>query len=401
MSFFSNLRSWVGRLFGGRPNPTQALREEIARHRPTGVGLKTSAAPPLKAEPTPYPRGGAAPPAPPAAPTPSAAPPAAPLVEPKPAPARSAQEAPERPPAADPAPAAAPPALAIGEARRLVQTQEAAFDIPEPAAPPPDRDPEALAGPAPAEAPEHAAPAPPPILPPISLLAPPLVAGTPKLPAQEAAEATDPDHPHSPTLNVRLNDEAQPADMMKLDLAPPSALLAPPVLPLDFEEDQEDLVDLSLVDEDMEALDARTLTRARPLLAAPPLDMLVARWRAALSRMQGPDGAWALFKHGTVVLFEVKPRNAEAEARALLKTQIAPRSGVAPEPEVTALPNGGGWLVGGEDPRLFTYVAPEEASSATPSAMIGRLGRAKRDEDARDLEITHIENDPFWRPPED
>ncbi len=279
-----------------------------------------------------------------------------------------------------------------------MKAEAAALDIPEPAASSP-AEPPAAAPPAPASpaamgaAAEPAAPAPPPILPPISLLAPP--------PAEPRTPSPAPDPQDRLALNDQLGGEAQPEGMMKMDLAPGVAPYVPSALPLDFEEDQEDLVDLSLVDEDMEALDARTLTRSRPLLAAPPLDMLVARWRAALSRMQGPEGAWALFKHGTVVLFEVKPRNAEAEAKTLLKAQIAPRPGLAPEPEVTALPNGGGWLVGGEDPRLFTYVAPEEASAATPPAMIGRLGRAKRDEDARDLEITHIENDPFWRPPED
>lgn len=376
MSFFSNFSNWLGRLFGRRPNPTQALREEIARHHPAAGGAKQPEAAPVKAEPTPYPtRGGAQ--------APTSAPPA-PVVAKEPPKAAEAPSPSAEQPAAPEGPVA-PPSLKGGRTQPLPPREEPeaeALAIPEPEAAP------EIAEKAPPA--EPAAPAPPPILPPISLLAPP---------AKSEPRPTADDPPHSPVFNAPLSDQAQP-EGMKLDIAP----LASPAHPAAFvfdDEDPEGLVDLSLVDEDMEALDARSLGRARPMLAPPPLDMLVARWRVALSRMQGPDGSWALFKHGTVALFETKPRNAEAEAKALLRALAAPRSGAAPEPVVTALPNNGGWLVGGEDPRLFTYVAPEEASVSTPPTLIGRLGRAKRDEDARDLEISHIENDPFWRPPED
>lgn len=403
MSLISDFLSWAGRLFGRRPDPTQALRDELARNPPSGKGPQKSAAPGLKTEATPYPRAVAgAPAAPPTAasgeapPAPTLPPPAERRAPPTPPPAepdRKTAEKPELSPSALPA--------AAREAARAAAAAPLAIPEPSAGAAP-------LADPAAARAAE---PAPPPILPPISLLAPPKPerAEGPAAPSAASAgvearafEAAPPKAPapeHSSVVNPSLSEGAQPEPMKAaLDLAPASA--PPPPALFDEEQEEEDLVDLSLVDEDMQALDARALGRARPLLAAPPLDMLVARWRKALARMQGPEAVWALFKHGTVVLFAAAPRNAEGEARELLKAQNAGRSG-ASEPEVTALPNGAGWLVGGLDPRLFTYVAPEEASATTPLHVIGRLGRAKREEDGRDLEITHIENDPFWRPPED
>lgn len=393
MSFFSNLGAWLSRLFGGRPTPTQALREDLARHPPSGKGPQKTSPTPPKTEATPYQRP---------TPAPSGAPASEASGEVR---AASGPEAP-LPPIAD-RPAASPQNLAdstasAGERLRVggfslekirAEAEAQALAIPEPQTPL-SRVETGAEGPLPA--------APPSILPPLTLLAPPrpATAEIPAAPPLETPAGAPPVLEHSSSVNVSLSEAPQP-EGMTLDLAPaaPAPAAPPPPQALE-EEDQEGLVDLSFVDEDMQELDARALGRARPLLAPPPLDMLVARWRAILARRQGKGGVWALFKHGTVAIFPAAPRNAEAEARDMLKTQGPARYG-APEPEVTALPNGAGWLVGGSDPRIFTYVAPEEAGVTTPVQIIGRLGRAKREEDARDLQITHIENDPFWRPPED
>ena len=441
MSTFWN---WLRRLFGHRPNPTQALREDLARFKPQG----RSSAPPL-AEPPASAKASAQEAAKEIdAEAPPAARPTAASATPKPSPSSgssSAAQAPSGVPAApgiprltpldeipkapksEPAapaaflkPPAAPPPLALLEEPIGIPEPAAAQpkappsiadpipnSIPDPQPPPNSAEPSAESAPL---APETAESAP---LPPISLLAPPPIPKpipdppphNPRATKTEDAAEFAPLLEHSEAINPPLSTPDEHEGMTQIAPASaalhPASVAAPAVFDAQlFDDDHEDLVDLSLVDEDMETLDARAVSRGKPTLAAPPLDMLVARWRVILARLQGSEGSWALFKHGTVVIFDSKPRNAEAEARDLLRAQSPARYG-APEPEVTPLPNNAGWLVGGAHARLLTYVAPEEAGANTPLPIIGRLGRAKREEDARDLDITHIENDPFWRHPED
>jgi hypothetical protein len=51
-----------------------------------------------------------------------------------------------------------------------------------------------------------------------------------------------------------------------------------------------------------------------------------------------------------------------------------------------------GWVVTCHHPHIMTYVSPDEIDAANPSEVaIGLRGRGKRDQDAEDLNIRHIE----------
>ena len=59
-----------------------------------------------------------------------------------------------------------------------------------------------------------------------------------------------------------------------------------------------------------------------------------------------------------------------------------------------ALESGSGWVVTGHHPDVLTYVSPGEVTQTDDNLnlAVGLTGRAKRDQDARDLTITHLED---------
>jgi hypothetical protein len=51
-----------------------------------------------------------------------------------------------------------------------------------------------------------------------------------------------------------------------------------------------------------------------------------------------------------------------------------------------------GWVVTSHHPDILTYVAREEVGDGASEPFVGLLGRSKRDQDARELEIIHVED---------
>jgi hypothetical protein len=52
-----------------------------------------------------------------------------------------------------------------------------------------------------------------------------------------------------------------------------------------------------------------------------------------------------------------------------------------------------GWIVTSHHPEIMTYVGPNDVDRNKRSEVaIGLLGRSKRDQDAHELEIVHIED---------
>ena len=121
-------------------------------------------------------------------------------------------------------------------------------------------------------------------------------------------------------------------------------------------------------------------------------DALVVLWR---SIVRGPDKSWVLFKNGTCV-FPSEPgadSDLATQAIALMKTWGPVHAGSsAGDFSVITLKDAPGWAVTCHHNDILTYVGPDDVESATASDVtIGLLGRSKRDRDACDLEILHIE----------
>jgi hypothetical protein len=51
-----------------------------------------------------------------------------------------------------------------------------------------------------------------------------------------------------------------------------------------------------------------------------------------------------------------------------------------------------GWVVTSHHPDILTYVSPDEAAEQSNDLVIGLLGRSKRDMDAAELMIIHVED---------
>jgi len=81
------------------------------------------------------------------------------------------------------------------------------------------------------------------------------------------------------------------------------------------------------------------------------------------------------------------------QAIALLKRWGPVRAGSpAGDFSVIALKDAPGWAVTCHHNDILTYVGPDEIEAASANDVaIGLLGRSKRDRDAHDLEILHIE----------
>lgn len=59
-----------------------------------------------------------------------------------------------------------------------------------------------------------------------------------------------------------------------------------------------------------------------------------------------------------------------------------------------------GWIVTSHRDDIFTYVSPQELRGQSASDLfVGMTGRAKRDQDAKELVIAHVESQPGLTPP--
>jgi hypothetical protein len=118
---------------------------------------------------------------------------------------------------------------------------------------------------------------------------------------------------------------------------------------------------------------------------------LVAAWQAIIV---GTGKSWVLFANGTCVILMEPAADLGQQATALLKEwgPVYPGSPAA-DFSVIGLANYPGWIVTGHHPDILTYVAPDEFDEQEPAeVMVGLIGREKRDQDAAELHILHIED---------
>jgi hypothetical protein len=119
---------------------------------------------------------------------------------------------------------------------------------------------------------------------------------------------------------------------------------------------------------------------------------LVDIWRRINSSELHP---WVLFGRGTVVILKQPKADLGRQAVELMKEWGPVTAGTpAGDFDVIKLLEDSGWLVTCHHPDILTYVGPEEVEGSNNSEVfIGLTGRSKRDQDARELNILHIEYD--------
>jgi hypothetical protein len=116
-------------------------------------------------------------------------------------------------------------------------------------------------------------------------------------------------------------------------------------------------------------------------------------WRQILS---GAKKSWVLFKHGTCVILKEPEPNIRQQAVALLREWGPVHAGSpAGDFSTLTLKDDLGWVVTCHHDDILTYVAPNELSAdQSDDIAIGLFGRSKRDRDATELEIIHVEDSP-------
>ena len=121
-------------------------------------------------------------------------------------------------------------------------------------------------------------------------------------------------------------------------------------------------------------------------------DPLVETWRQIIV---GDGKSWVLFKHGTCVVL-VEPGDDLADRAVAVLREFGPVQPGSPAADfgTIALESAPGWVVTGHHPDVLAYVSPGEVAQVDDNLnlAVGLAGRAKRDQDARHLTITHVED---------
>ncbi len=121
------------------------------------------------------------------------------------------------------------------------------------------------------------------------------------------------------------------------------------------------------------------------------IDDLVQIWRSIIV---GDNKSWALFEHGTCVIFSDANANGDVAKQAIaLLTEWGPVQVGTPSADfdIIELAERPGWVVTCHHPDILTYVDPSEMGPNPQEIMVGLIGRGKRDEDAQELKVVHIE----------
>ena len=107
----------------------------------------------------------------------------------------------------------------------------------------------------------------------------------------------------------------------------------------------------------------------------------------------GDQKSWVLFKNGTVVIFSDAQANLREKAIEIMKEYGPVRAATSSgDFSVIDLITAEGWTVTCHHPDILTYVSPEEMQLNLEDWIIGLFGRSKRNTDALELEIIHIED---------
>jgi hypothetical protein len=117
---------------------------------------------------------------------------------------------------------------------------------------------------------------------------------------------------------------------------------------------------------------------------------LIENWRRIIV---GGHKSWALFSNGSCVILMRPEGDLRLQAVELMKTYGPVHAGgPAGDFSVIDLDDDPGWVVTSHHPDILTYVSPDEVGEQSSELAIGLLGRSKRDLDAAELTVIHIED---------
>jgi hypothetical protein len=116
----------------------------------------------------------------------------------------------------------------------------------------------------------------------------------------------------------------------------------------------------------------------------------VEAWRNII---RGAEKSWVLFAHGTCVILMEPKGDLSAQATELMKEYgpvcVGTSSG---DFSVIDLVKDQGWAVSCHHNDILTLVLPREMARGAPEIAIGMYGRSKREQDASELRVIHVED---------
>lgn len=108
----------------------------------------------------------------------------------------------------------------------------------------------------------------------------------------------------------------------------------------------------------------------------------------------GENKSWVLFRNGTCVFLREPSRDLTDQAVRLMKQYGPVHAGSsAGDFGVVSLRDYPGWVITSHHDDILTYVTPDEVpGDFVVDFAIGGYGRMKRDKDASDLTVIHVED---------
>jgi hypothetical protein len=117
---------------------------------------------------------------------------------------------------------------------------------------------------------------------------------------------------------------------------------------------------------------------------------LINAWRVALN---DPGKSWVVFEQGTCIVLMEPEADLAAQAVALLKEFGPVHAGSSSgDFGVITLDDDRGWVVTCHHNDILTFVGPDEAGIDAEDVAVGLLGRSKREQDAEELRVVHVED---------
>jgi hypothetical protein len=117
---------------------------------------------------------------------------------------------------------------------------------------------------------------------------------------------------------------------------------------------------------------------------------LIETWRRIIT---GENKSWVMFSNGTCVILMQPEEDLTRQAVELMKIYgpVHPGSSSG-DFSIVNLDDDPGWVVTGHHPDILNYVARDEVADPNGDLVIGLLGRSKRDQDATELAVIHLED---------
>jgi hypothetical protein len=120
------------------------------------------------------------------------------------------------------------------------------------------------------------------------------------------------------------------------------------------------------------------------------VNTLVEIWRQIIL---GSGKSWVAFAHGTCVILMEPKEDLATQAVDLLREWGPVHVGTpAGDFNTITLPHQRGWVVTCHHSDILTYVGPDEVEGEPNALIVGLIGRSKRDQDAQQLQVIHVED---------